>query len=77
MENVSNMSTAIYVKTESSDIYLYSYSRKMSTEDIITELKQRLGEEYSYISEIKVSIDGYDSEFDECKFFDSVVNPDF
>ncbi len=56
------MAFAIYVKTESSDIYVYAFDGEPTNQEINARLLEELGEEYDYISET-----GYDASY-EIKF---------
>ncbi len=47
-------STAIYVKTESGDDYLFSRSRSFTDQELCDTLKENLGDEFPYISTIIV-----------------------
>lgn len=44
------MAVAIYCKTESSDEYLYVFDGQPSHEEIISHVKEKMGDEYDYIS---------------------------
>ncbi len=52
-------STAVFVKTESSDNYLYSISREMTIEEVIAHLKEDMGDEFDCISEAMIETNGY------------------
>ena len=44
------MAAAIYIKTESGDSYVYAFDGQPTKEEIIKSLKEKMGEEYDYIS---------------------------
>ena len=48
------MSTSIHVKTESADHYDYAIEGDMSNIDISAFLKNELGDEFDYITEVNV-----------------------
>lgn len=47
------MAVAVFCKTESSDEYLYVFEGEPSHEEIISHIKEKLGDEYDYISSYK------------------------
>lgn len=49
------MSMAIHVKTESGDEYLYPIDKILNDDDVLKYLKEKLGEEYPYISTYTVA----------------------
>ena len=49
------MSTAVLVRTESSDEYLFSFNEKLTLKQVKVILKEKLKDEYEYISEIKIA----------------------
>lgn len=59
-----SFSTAISVKTESGDYYLFVKSKQMNTEDVILFLKNKMNTEFAYIGNILVAVDGYESSID-------------
>lgn len=44
------MAFALYVKTESSDDYVFAFDGEPTTEEIIKQVKERMDEEFEYIS---------------------------
>ena len=47
------MAFAIWIKTESSDIYVYALDGNPTKKEIVSLLKERLGEEFEYIADYK------------------------
>lgn len=54
------MSIAVYVKTESCDEYLYCFEGDPSPDDLIDNLKNALGDEFAYVSEVVMSFNEKD-----------------
>lgn len=54
------MSTAIYVKTESGDDYLWAAEKDLTPDEVKDLLKKDLDDEYDYISEIDVRLSNGD-----------------
>jgi len=45
------MAFAIHIRTESSDDYVFAFDGTPSKKEIIEALKEKLGDEYEYISD--------------------------
>lgn len=45
------MAFAIHIETESSDHYVYAFDGEPKAKEIIKSLKEKLGEEFDYISD--------------------------
>lgn len=48
------MALAIYIKTESSDVYIYALDGTPTKDEAINHLKENLGEEYEFICDIQI-----------------------
>jgi len=56
------MAFAINIETESGDSYLYAFDGKPTQKEIIKTVKEKLGEEFEYISSYRFDAT-YDIEF--------------
>ena len=45
------MAFAIHIQTESSDNYVYAFDGQPTQKEIIDSIKEKLGEEFEYISD--------------------------
>lgn len=59
-----SFATAISVKTESGDDYLFVNTKQMNTDDVILFLKNEMNAEFAYIGNIMIEVDGYESSID-------------
>jgi len=64
--------TAINVRTESSDNYLWCEPRDFNTEAIINFIREKLGDEASYVSYLVISTTGYKSAVEISVVIDSL-----
>lgn len=59
---MKNEATSIHIITESSDHYNYLEEIEFTTESLIDWLKEQLGDEFAYISNISIQTLGYDED---------------
>ena len=64
--------TAIYVKSESGDNYLFCEPTEFTTETMVEFLKESLGGEAGYVGDLEIRTTGYDDKIDESAVYSAL-----